>query len=411
MSEKIRQNLIELSGEVRAADLHDRVLAGSRRITLRNRALGSAAMVTAVVAVIFGVSVLRPTAQGPVPAESSSPVPTVTESAPPAPSQTPSASPSGPPPPASGFPWNNATFDVPAFPGTPCKSGSYKFVNGAHRVDDQTQLRLDNYMAPAVSNVDGVAGDETLVLIRCAMDSGESWQVLALKVNGERVTTVGFVLDRSDLDLDFAEGIQVADGTVYLEVFTGCHEACPHSEKQRRGYAYVSGGFRQVSGPTSFTPIPAVPLIDPGNTTLALSFSTTAGQAFGYVRMVDGAGQARFRVGDSSATPVKSVRAEVTLGPTARGKREGEDFIAAILTITDESGAARKIGYVFSKATNTPWPLGGTPLVAGGEGGVTDLKAISAGTDVVTVTVTTSGGNQAWTYRPSVSSGTGWSKS
>jgi hypothetical protein len=52
-----------------------------------------------------------------------------------------------------------------------------------------------------------------------------------------------------------------------------------------------------------------------------------------------------------------------------------------------------------------------TLVMAGGEGGVTDLKAISAGTDVVTVTVTTSGGDQAWIYRTSVSSGTGWSKS
>jgi hypothetical protein len=396
MNQTLRDRLVDLSGTVQGADLHDRVLRGSRRITLRNRAIGSLATVVVLVGAILAFNAVRPGNE--VQPPTNTPTPSATASPPS------TASPSPSPTASAGIDLRNATFEVPAFPDTQeCGKGQRTFTNGVAPVKQNVDLLINSMVAPVMANVDGVPGDEVIVALICRFDSWAQEEVIALKVAGQgQYSPLGFALGTSHITLVTWEPMQVVAGTVYLELTSQCNEACPNSEQQRRGFTWQGGSFKQVSGPDKFVGIPAVTAIDFRNTTLQLFGIPVGGKQWsGSVRTVNGTGKGHFA---DSYPPSTTMEFTVTVGSTKLGHitQPGlePDVAFVVLTLQTPNGQTTVLG-AFEKGQASPnGPANAYAVVTAGDGGVTAIGNVDAGTaDRVTVTVTTASGQESRTYR------------
>lgn len=390
MKDMLKQGLTDLSEDVKFVDLHDRAVRGSNRITMRNRVAGCVAAVAAIAGVVVAFNVVRvapplPTAE--------SPSPSVTRSTPPTPSVD----------------LRNATFEVPAFPGTTeCRAGNRTFVNGVAELEVDVDLRLSPDR-PVVADIDGKPGYEALVPIICAGPEWIAYQLLALRIEGGgKVSSLGFVLPERT-EFDWREGIRVIDGVVQVPVLRQAGSAL---DKQVRGYSYQDGSFRQVSGPTSFPElISNVREVDFENVTLLLSFVEGGQWVQGSVKIAGSSGTATMALyGDSysgvpfSRASVGAANFAITVENVLYVDADPEDVDrngAAVveLTVRREGREGIQIVYGFTRHSHTADPLtGGGPIVNAGVDGVLGIEGVRGSGADVKVTVRLDGQSQVRTY-------------
>ncbi|GAA1366653.1 hypothetical protein [Catellatospora chokoriensis] len=250
MNDFFRAGLADLAAQVEPVDLYPRVLVASRRRTRRRTA---AALVA--VAVLSGGTVAATTLYA---GRSRSPV--VTSSA--------SASASGPavasPTAARSAPKvdvGNSSFELPEL--VLCTAGRRTFVDGVEKDPPYNRLSVSELSPPVRADLDGVPGDELVVLVSCRIDGIFTRdQLLALTVADGTLRPLGFVLDPATFA--FGPSIDPAHVSVRGDVVTvriegrGNDDGAERIEPEERGFAYRDGAFVQVSGPT-FPPPPLPP--------------------------------------------------------------------------------------------------------------------------------------------------------
>lgn len=287
MSRALREGLAGLAEEVEFVDLHERVLRGSRRITVRNRTVASVAAFVALSGTAIGVTAVRPSPDDPFPPASVSPMPSES----PTPSPTPSATQSVQLP---NVDIRNATFDVPAFPGdTPCRTAATRtFKDGwatvGGGIDGEAKLHMVD--APVKADVDGIPGEEILTRLHC-VDYTSPGQVLAIKVGPDgKLSPLGFVMMSPD-HVGFevvTNSLRTEGGNVLVDVLSPTRPDGPLMllDLQTRGYAYRDGKFAQVSGPVKFSLPPAdFKKLDLRNVTIGIKAPSGAS---GLCRVVEG---------------------------------------------------------------------------------------------------------------------------
>lgn len=248
MNDFFRAQLADLAAQAEPVDLYPRVLATSRR-RARRRAVAAVAAVVALsggfaaTAVVVGRSVPPPVT---TPSESAAPVTA-------RPSAAASASPgTGETTPVTDV--RNASFEVPAM--ALCPAGRRTFVDGTERDGPYNFLTVGELSPPLRANLDGVAGDELLVLVSCRIEGiFTRKQVLALTAADGTLRPLGFVLDAKTFD--FFPWVDPAQVSVRADVVTvriegyGNDDGAERITPEERGYAYRDGVFVQVSGPTA----------------------------------------------------------------------------------------------------------------------------------------------------------------
>ncbi|MFG2053741.1 hypothetical protein ACGFI9_06870 [Micromonospora sp. NPDC048930] len=330
------------------------------------------------------------------------------ESASPTPSLAPSSAPASSAP-ATSTPapadLRNATLNLPAFPGVEdeCKAkGTRKFVNGTTTPADGVKLVIGE-LSPIMADLDGVPGNEEVTTIRCQNDGSMNvTQLLALKVASDgALTPLGYVINSADTPNVAAtfsrEAITVDNGVVRLAVY-GAYQTngWPACDRQVRGYAFRNGAFRQVSGPTTFQkPSKDFHEVDFRNTGLLMGRRNPDGSGRVYcVPMVNGVGEADLDNGDDKGT----TRYTITIGAVSFVNASDGEATFAILTLRSPSGEMSQTLQSFQQ--DGDYPLGWEVLRSGTNGVSRIEKAVVSGS-TVQVTVTTSSGNQVWSYRPS----------
>ncbi|GAB4056444.1 hypothetical protein [Catellatospora paridis] len=239
MNDFFRAGLTDLAAQVEPVDLYPRVLITSRR---RARRRTAAALVA--VAVLSGGTVTATLAYT---GRSTSP-PVVTSSPSGTAAPSPSAARSGP-----AVDVRNASFEVPEL--VLCATGRRTFVDGAEQDPPYNRLTVSELSPPMRANLDGVPGDELVVLVSCRIDGiFTREQLLALTVADGTPRPVGFVLDPATFG--FGPWIDPAQVSVRGDVVTvriegrGNDDGAERIEPQERGFAYRDGAFVQIDGPT-----------------------------------------------------------------------------------------------------------------------------------------------------------------
>lgn len=245
MNDFFRARLADLAAQAEPVDLYPRVLVTSRR-RARRRAV---AAVAAVVALAGGLAATVVLVGGslppPVTTSSGSPVATRT----PGGSASPAASPSEP-----VTDVRNASFEVPAM--ALCPAGRRTFVDGTERDGPYNLLTVAELSPPLRADLDGVPGDELVVLVSCRIEGiFTRKQLLALTVADGTPRPLGLVLDAATFD--FFPWVDPARVSVRGDVVTvriegyGNDDGAERITPEERGYAYRDGVFVQVSGPTA----------------------------------------------------------------------------------------------------------------------------------------------------------------
>ncbi len=395
MTERLRAGLNGIAGEVLPVDMRDRVLAGSRRVAIRQRIVGSVAAAAIAVAGVAGAAALtRPNNEVTPPVES--PTPTVT---------TPSPSPTATgPDPASLVDIRNATFAVPAFGDADCPAAVRRFVNGEADVDPNNVVEaiyLRQLGEPTLADVDGQPGAEIVFGISCH-DYVDSNQVLALKVSeGGLLTPLGFVLqspDHKSFELDGGSPIVVRDRVVEVTVLSPGVLDGGRSllDLQVRGYRFANGSFSQVSGPTKFTEPPTDPTrIDVSNSTVEV----VAPAGTDIVKFVNGVGEARI---GQTVYSVTIVRSQFLRNP---------DSAVVLFRLQSGNGTTTESLVEFSFSQHRVLADYYSKIVESGKDGVTNAQTFTTTEQrEVKVTVTlTGGGTEVRTYRKNVNSN-GWER-
>lgn len=386
-------------------DLRDKVLQGSRRITVRNRVVGSVAAALVLVGAVVTFGLLRNGKEVVPPVES------------PSPSQSTSPSPSTAPP-VNVSELRNGTVVLPAFPGgwaLNCPAGSYTFKDGSMFVPN-TDYSIHMGTDPIEGDLDGLPGNEVLVAMNCddgLMNSASN--LLGLKASGSGGwSSLGYVFP-AGLVIDGGEGIKVDHLQVVVHALYGCTGSpCATSamDKQERRYALDGGTFKQVSGPTTFPPLEQnIRKIDFQNFTFPTVFSIlgqpglSAGGAF---RVVNGTGQANLARSRATGTgPNTTTVKEGTDAYTVVVKQvvyvktddwNVEGAAAVLMDISGPDGTFQVVFHFSKHLEGYQSPVShGYVQVRTGMDGITAISKIQGG-DVVTVTVQTSSGQQNWKY-------------
>ncbi|MFD0595244.1 hypothetical protein ACFQZ4_25200 [Catellatospora coxensis] len=183
MNDFFRAQLAELAAQAAPVDLYPRVLATSRR-RARRRAVAVVAAVVALsggfaaTAVVVGRAVSPPVT---TPSGSAGPVTTVRPSA-------------GVSDTAPVTDVRNASFEVPEL--ALCPAGRRTFVDGTERDGPYNFLTVTELSSPLRADLDGVPGDELLVLVSCRIEGiFTRKQLLALTVVDGTLRPLGLVLD------------------------------------------------------------------------------------------------------------------------------------------------------------------------------------------------------------------------
>jgi len=360
---RLQERLGELAEEVRVVDMYDRVIRGSRRVTVRNRVVASVAAVVVMSGTAVGVAALLPL---PVPPQ-------------PSPSVTPS-----PTPPNVDI--RDAMFEVPEFPGFPggdswCPAANRWFGDGyvraGGRADNAISLRM---IGPLVrADIDGVPGDEILVELECTKPLGLTrGQVLAVKITPEgKYVSMDFVLRSPDHATFMVHdgSVRVESGTILVDVLGPNQDAVVRVfDLQTRGYAYRNGEFVQVSGPTRFADPPAsYRRVDFRNVTACVALPNPRdGVDTGVTRIIDGKG----------VVTVAGVRYELTVVSSAIFTQR--PYGVMLLRLQPDSGLPVTVVNSYRMYDSVPVPCGVDTTALVGIDGATKVEA-SGGTLKVTV--------------------------
>jgi hypothetical protein len=301
----------------------------------------------------------------------------------------------------------DATLTLPAFPGwgSNCTAGTRKFVNGTAAVSNGIKLIIGE-MAPIMADLDGVPGDEALTTLRCqTTGSVNATQLLALKPAPDgRLTALGYVVNSPDTPNVSAafdhDNVRVHNGVVQVTAYGAYRtDGWPPCTRQVRGYAYRTGAFRQVSGPTSFTkPSKNLHQVDFRNVGVLVGFNSPGGTGARVycVPMANGVGRAAVYTNNDPAKG--ATRYTFTIGTVSFLATTQGEVTFAILTYRSPSGATSQTLQSFENA-DSDYPLG-REILRSGTGGVTRIEKAEIAGNRVRVTVSTAGGSQVWIYQP-----------
>jgi hypothetical protein len=309
MTDNLQSRLADLAHEVRPIDLRDRVLAGSRRVGIRNAVLGSVA--TVVVLALLGVGAATALSR---PHTTNVPI--------------------GPPGPSGSgaltvpqTEWHGVhdldgkTVQIPAVPGNPGCSGPATLEYGNFASPGQASWYLYLFKVVRV-DVDHDGTPDLVGLFRCGGEVSE-WNQVVVYTGADnhllgtvvqapqRVTSDETTLPREpDIEevSDIAAGpdgtiavtvSDVADRYDYRTGWLGLH--------QTRTYRWDGRHFVQSAGPTRFDPNPGVDLaLYPAST----QYRTDDGKG-SYLDLV---------VRNRGAVPVKDAQIELFLPPNLTTK-------------------------------------------------------------------------------------------
>jgi len=291
--------------------------------------------------------------------------------------------------------------DIPSTQATDCApAGRRQFHDGkATKPGNIWYWQLDK--RPLYGNLDGQAGDEVLVTVTCFDGEINPSFLLVLKVLPDRsLRTLGLLNLAGNQLLQYdRDTIQIQESTVLVEVMGPIHGPGygPLANKQVRGYAYSGGRFVQVSGPTSFPPLPKTVVgVDLANTTLLVRGENCNSSCrtiwYTWVRFVNGTGQAAV-VQDGLLSTF--IQGEVSLARDAAGKA------IAILPIrwTEPDGSQHSAAFGVSAYGDRP--LDAETIAPSGSDGILAVQSArgTSGSDVATVVVTTAQGSQTRKYQ------------
>ena len=259
------------------------------------------------------------------------------------------------------------------------------------------------------ANLDGQAGDEVLVTVSCFDGEFSPAFLMVLKVMPDRsLRTLGPLnLAGGQLLVYDRDTIQIQGNTVLVEMMGPIHQPGygPLANKQVRGYAYSGGRFVQVSGPTSFPPLPKTVVgVDLANTTLLVMVGNCPSCPASWVRFVNGSGQAALiRDGGLSS---------FSQGPASPAIDAAGKAIAIMPIRWTEPDGSQHSGAFAVSAGNVAQPLTArTIALAGSDGVLAVLYAHGApGSGVVIVGVSTAQGNQVREYQTQHDTGQPWKR-
>lgn len=306
----------------------------------------------------------------------------------------------------------NAKLTIPAPTGLPdaCGSGARQFTNGQYVFHDTAEARLSiaGAIPAVVADVDGVPGNETLIVVECDNQySVYVQQIIALKPSGSGYTTVGSVMSDSAQRFIEPETISVSNRVVSVVSGDPFHgDGGYKSSWQVRGYRYDSGHFHQVSGPVGNPSLPtSLSTVDFKNSMLALWVGPKVKNC-DYCHVAEALfhnGTATTWVTDwaataaSSPTVVGAGRYQYTLTIKRTMIYEGATG-QRVLILVDWSVAGRHGSAVYGVGLTGVIP-DGTPLVATGTDGVTGITSIAASGGNAVVTAQTAGGTKTLRFR------------
>jgi hypothetical protein len=393
VTQRLRAGLADLASEATSVDMRARVRQGARRVARRNLALGMATALLLVAGSVAGFVTLWPTGFAPPPGPGQTPSPEASASLTPTPSPV---------------DLSNATFTVPTYPGpwaTPCPGGEYTFADGVAEVRAGSRLVIAD-TPPLHGDLDGVPGEETVIMVQCATEGASNDNALAVRVEpGGAVTALGWVnVDAGGglLVLDPAEPIEISGGSVRVLV-TSPYDAPQNLDKQTRAYQYRDGRMVQSDGPTTFAAATTdASAIDLNNRTVYLSTNDEPGgngstnTYMGTVRLSNGSGTAYLqKVIDGSV--VAHVRATVRVVQTLLVRTGARQTPVAVLEVTPDDAPARTVvmAYHHSEftgyAAQEPWTVFTT---APGEA----APSVTADTDQLVVQ--TDSGTHSFRFNP-----------
>ena len=254
--DRLRSDLAELAELARPTDLHDRVVAASRRAQTR-RVIGAAAAFV----VLAGAGAFWAALRGAEPDAIAPADPTATVLLPEAPLAYYDPSMNT----FDAGPLAHATLTVPAWVGTDdCPAGRRTFIKDGVAVEGGILVHI---VAAQPTDVDGDGSTEQVVVLRCAVESGQPlyhYQVLALTDLDapDGPVTMGRVMASGQTGVVGVFGLEVKpDGTIRVKVGDGDAAQAPTAQVQWREYAWQGTGFAQTGGETNFAEdAPAVAL-------------------------------------------------------------------------------------------------------------------------------------------------------
>jgi hypothetical protein len=278
----------------------------------------------------------------------------------------------------------------------------------------EASLYLIPWQPVASADLDANGTIDDLVTVSCGRASG----LLAVSLLSTGVKTLGYVNigPGGDFESYDEQTVRTAGPTVLLEVWgPPLSDGGPLKAKQLRGYAYRSGAFHQVSGPTTYPSLPdRVQDLDLSN--FALHFRSPVvryydgpfdvrpvGEPEHRVRFEAGIGVDVVQVGhDDRTATFDEVRH--TLGPMLYvTTRHGQTVAAVTITSTSPAGSSSTQVCVVDVHAVPVRELPMTELVcitlvASGVDGVTSVTLTPTSATGVRVTATTADGPRDYHY-------------
>ena len=249
----LRTSLQELAADSRPVDMHDRVLAATHRSQVRRTT--AVGVILAVLVAGVGFITLHRTLAGTAPA-TVRPSPTTSNSLVPSPVVLPAyVSPPG----ANLGPVANATATLPSW-GTSasgCATGKVRFANGQY--SSNRSRPVINVLASVQADVDGDGVMESIVQLSCGEGpEAGGQQIVAFRPASGGFQPIGRIVGTQD-GIAMMDTMQVrAGGQIAVQVSAQYSDSGQqYVPSQWRVYAWQSGRFRQVGGPTSFPTHPA----------------------------------------------------------------------------------------------------------------------------------------------------------
>jgi hypothetical protein len=421
--DQLHQDLADLAGEVTSVDLRNRALATSRKIGIRRAVAGTAAAALVLLASAGVAYAVLPEQHNTMPAGPPSSVSTTPPTPPISPEPaTSSSTPSAPASPSTTVTAPatmgavltvdprttkivNAAISIPAWPGMPtgyCPAKVAHFHNGRATAGTLASypttynLHYEGaFIAGRViyANLDGTSNDEALITVECdGENSTHPIELLAVRLMADgTVRTLGFVINEPHQILDYdGLSMKVSGSTITLEVM-GEHQSDggPVAAKQVRGYRYGSGGFKQVSGPTTFPALPTdIRTVDLRNATITIGWENCGNGCTGYapVRMVNGVGTSLMI--DTEKGVSRLISATFRIDQTTNGTDQLGNVTFIRVT---ETGTPAKADVYLVELAGRGLP-GASLITAVGQDGIASITGISGGAGQVKVTVTTTAG-------------------
>ncbi|MGW4464513.1 hypothetical protein [Micromonospora sp. NPDC004704] len=260
--DRLRSDLADLAEEVAPVDLRDRTLRTSRRIGVQRTLASSAAALVMIGAATGTAFAFFPRGDvGPAPAATTPPA-VVTPTPTPMPSVTVTEPVNLAPLTVSEI--ENGSLTLPDWGTDVCPTGTFRFAKGNHVYLPQP----DSPMAfailgePVPVDVDGDGVNEMAAEIVCSPHAVTAQQVLVFKRAADGgVQTLGRVTSvrppaRGALPQELIQSVAAGDaGTVRVQ--WADQQPFSPADPQWRGYRWVDGQFKQVSGPTRFPTVDA----------------------------------------------------------------------------------------------------------------------------------------------------------